>query len=79
MRPLDIFRFSTKSLTERKLRTGLTILMVVIGAALITSLNGLSGGFNAFMTDQFSSLAPNVLTISPSDPFEDDLVGTKNP
>ena len=79
MRPLDIFKFATKSLTERKLRTGLTILMVVIGAALITSLNGLSGGFDAFMNDQFSSLAPNVLTISPSDPFEDDFGGDEKP
>jgi putative ABC transport system permease protein len=40
--------------------------MVVIGAALITALNGLGGGFNFFINEQFRSLAPDVLTITPS-------------
>lgn len=40
--------------------------MVVIGATLITALNGLGGGFNFFINEQFRSLAPDVLTITPS-------------
>ena len=55
-----------KAIQERKLRSGLTILMVVVGAALITALNGLGGGFSFFINQQFRSLAPDVLTITPS-------------
>jgi len=61
-----IIGYSLKAIQERKLRSTLTILMVVIGAALITALNGLGGGFNFFINEQFRSLAPDVLTITPS-------------
>jgi len=40
--------------------------MVVIGAALITALNGLGRGFDFFINEQFRSLAPDVLTVTPS-------------
>jgi len=62
----EIFRFSFEALKDRRLRSGLTILMVVIGAGLIVSLNGMSAGFQVFMTEQFSNLAPNVLMVTPA-------------
>jgi len=69
MRLSDIPVFSFEALKERKLRSVLTIFMVAIGIALITALNGLSGGINGFITNQFNTLAPNVLTITPASQF----------
>ena len=65
----DISGFSFRALKERKQRSILTIFMVSIGIALITALNGLGGGINGFITDQFSTLAPNVLTVTPTNPL----------
>jgi len=48
------------------MRSALTILMVVIGAALIVSLNGMSAGMNVFIDQQFNRLAPNLLIITPA-------------
>ncbi len=69
MTPLDLFKLASSALSERKLRTGLTVLMVIIGAALMTSLNGLSGGMNVFIADQLGSLGANLVIVSPSQPL----------
>ena len=58
--------FSFEALRDRRLRSALTIIMVSIGVALIIALNGLSSGVNIFIENQFSTLAPNVLTITPA-------------
>ncbi len=63
----ELVRLSFGALKERKVRTGLTVLMVVIGVALVTSLNGLGGGINNYIDEQFGLLAPNVLIITPSE------------
>ncbi len=62
----DLMALSFGALKERKVRSILTILMVVIGVALMTSLNGLGGGMNSFIDEQLSSLGANVLIISSS-------------
>jgi putative ABC transport system permease protein len=66
MNILELFRMASSALSERRLRTGLTILMVVIGSTLITSLNGLNRGASNFISDQLSTLGGNILIISPS-------------
>lgn len=66
----DVVGFSLKSLTERRTRSALTILMVVIGASLITALNGLNGGFDYFLNSQLSTLSPNLITITPVNPLQ---------
>ena len=63
----EIVRLSLGALKERKVRSGLTVLMVVIGVALMTSLNGLGGGMNNFIDDQMAMLAPNVVIVTPSE------------
>ena len=70
MNALDIIKYSFSAINEKRLRSSLTILMVAIGIALITSLNGLSGGFNGFLSSQFNTLAPNVLTVTPVNPLQ---------
>ena len=65
MNVIQIFKFSLEALGERRLRAGLTTIMVVMGASLIVSLNGTGNGFKNFVEDQFSSLGANVLILSP--------------
>lgn len=60
----QIFSLSFDALRERKVRSALTVLMVVVGSALMTALNGLGAGFGAFIDDQFSQLAPNIIFVS---------------
>jgi putative ABC transport system permease protein len=61
----QIFVLSLDSLRERKLRSALTILMVVVGGALMVAINGISAGSGVFMVKQIGSLAPNVIFVSP--------------
>jgi len=64
--PSDLFEFSFGALKDRRLRSGLTILMVLVGASLVTSLNGMSQGMNGWVNQQLSSLAPNVVILLPA-------------
>jgi putative ABC transport system permease protein len=60
----EISRLAFEALRERKTRSILTILMVVVGSSLMVSISGLSGGFSVFTEKQFANLAPNVLFVS---------------
>lgn len=62
----DIYYLSFEALRDRKVRSGLTILMVVVGSSLMVALNGLTAGFGVFIEKQFSNLASNVLTLTNS-------------
>ena len=66
MNLLAITSFAFNALKDRKVRSGLTILMVVIGASLMVSLNGMSAGMNVFIESQFSKFTPNVMIITPA-------------
>ena len=65
MNILEIFRYAFEALKERKVRSILTIVMVLISAALLTSLNGMNAGMENFLLSSFSSLSPNVLVVIP--------------
>ena len=56
---------SCNALSDRKVRTILTVLMVVVGSSLIVILNGLSAGQSEFIKNQLSQLAPEVLYLTP--------------
>ncbi len=62
---IQLLRLSFEALKERRLRTGLTILMVIMGASLLVALNGTGNGFTNFVNNQFSSLGANVLILTP--------------
>lgn len=64
MNPNDIFSLAFDALVDRKIRTVLTVLMVVLGASLVVVINGLSAGQSAFLEKQLSSLATNVITVT---------------
>jgi putative ABC transport system permease protein len=63
MHPGDIFSLAFDALVDRKVRTVLTVLMVVLGSSLVVVLNGLSAGQSAFLESQFSALAANVIYV----------------
>jgi putative ABC transport system permease protein len=60
----EIFILSLDALKERKVRSILTILMVMAGSSLLVAVNGFSAGFEKFFNNQFSNLAPNILFVS---------------
>jgi len=64
MNVVKTFRISFKALGDRKVRTSLTILMVVVGSSLMVTLNGIVAGLSQFATDVFNKLAPNILFIT---------------
>jgi len=64
---LSFWRLSIDALVERKTRSALTVLMVIIGASLLIAINGMSAGMVNFMSGQFSQLGGNLLMVSPKD------------
>ena len=62
----EIFTLSFESIWDRKVRSILTILMVMVGSALLVAVNGIGAGFTEAFNKQFSNLAPNILFVSNS-------------
>ncbi len=60
----QILILSFDALKERKARSALTILMVIVGGGLMIAINGMIAGQSAFVNKQLSTLAPNILTVS---------------
>ena len=60
----EIFNLSFDALKERKVRSALTIVMVMVGSSLLVAVNGIGAGFTAFFNEQFSNRAPNILFVS---------------
>jgi len=61
----DLLRYSFGAMRERKLRAILTIAMVVIGAGLMTALNGMTTGMYNYIGGQFGTLGANVVMVLP--------------
>jgi putative ABC transport system permease protein len=64
MHTAEIFSLSFGALSDRKVRTILTVLMVLVGSSLMVGLNGLSAGQSAFVQKQLNNLATNVLFVT---------------
>ena len=64
----ELLRVSMDGLMANKLRTFLTMLGVIIGVASVVSLMTLGNGASNAITNQFSSLGTNNLTILPGRP-----------
>ena len=60
----ELFILSFDALRERRLRSILTILMVMAGSSLLVAVNSFSAGFTEFFNKQFNNLAPNILFVS---------------
>ena len=56
MKIIEIYYLSFEALRDRKVRSFLTILMVVVGSSLMVALNGLTSGFGVFIEKPMSLL-----------------------
>ncbi len=64
MNPLESFELAIKNIIASKLRALLTMLGIIIGVTAVILIVGLGNGVKVYMTDQFSSLGVNTLTVS---------------
>jgi len=65
LKATDLIGYSFSAMRERKLRAILTIAMVVIGAGLMTALNGMTTGMYQYIGGQFGTLGANVVMVLP--------------
>ena len=71
----EIFGLSLGAIRERKVRSALTILMVLVGSSLLVAVNAFGAGFSDFFNKQFANLAPNILFVSSVQQDQDDSGG----
>ena len=62
---LESTRMATKTLSANKLRSTLTMLGIIIGNASVIAMIGIGQGAQRLASEQFESLGPNVLFVSP--------------
>ena len=67
MNPAVTFRISLASLGANKLRSGLTLLGIVIGVAAVISLMAIGQGVQESITSRIESLGSNLLFVQPGD------------
>lgn len=70
------FRMAFKTLSNRKLRSFLTILGIMIGPAVIVAMGSVVGGYSQYILNQVTSLGQNNIMITPSGDYtltNDDL------
>ncbi len=63
---LESFSLAVKNILSSKTRTLLTMLGIIIGVAAVIVIVGLGNGLEQYMTDSFSGLGTNTLTVSVS-------------
>jgi ABC-type antimicrobial peptide transport system permease subunit len=68
MRFSDLISETLHSLTSNKVRSGLTILGIVVGIASVIAMLALGAGSQASIEESIQSAGSNLLTISPSSP-----------
>ncbi|PZV19236.1 MAG: ABC transporter permease [Leptolyngbya sp.] len=62
---LESTKMAVKTLTANKLRSTLTMLGIIIGNASVIAVIGIGQGAQRLASEQFESLGPNVLFVSP--------------
>ncbi|MEO0541464.1 MAG: ABC transporter permease [Cyanobacteria bacterium P01_A01_bin.105] len=75
----ESLKMATKTLTANKLRSGLTMLGIIIGNASVIAMVGLGEGAQRYITEQLQSLGPNVLFIVPGSRETRELGGLEVP
>ncbi|GAA3211657.1 ABC transporter permease [Actinocorallia longicatena] len=66
MRPLEILRFALRGLSANKLRSGLTMLGILIGVGAVILLVAVGNGSSVKIKSSISSLGAGALTVSSS-------------
>lgn len=66
MNLIDLMLISLRTLAKNKLRSGLTILGVVIGIAAVMTMVSIGQGASELVRNQFKSLGSNVILVLPA-------------
>ena len=61
---LESLSLAIKNILSSKTRTLLTMLGIIIGVAAVIVIVGLGNGLEGYVTDSFSSMGTNTLTVS---------------
>src|SRR5437870_6506375 len=64
MSPIMTFRIAIKALGRNKLRTGLTMLGMIIGVSAVITLVAMGNGAQSVIEDQIKSAGTNMITVS---------------
>lgn len=70
MNPSDVLRLVVRAVTERRLRSTLTILGIVIGPAAMIAIIGATKGFTHVITEQLTSLGQNTVIVFPAKDYK---------
>ena len=62
----DSFRFALNSIKQRKLRSGLTIIGIIIGIAAIVALISIGQGLQNYINEEFEKLGADTIMVSSS-------------
>ena len=65
MNILESFKMATATLVANKMRSGLTMLGIIIGNASVIAMVGVGEGAKNLASEQFESLGPNVIFVVP--------------
>lgn len=65
MKGADLFEFASRALRGHRLRSGLTLLGVAIGAAAVVMLTALGEGAQRYVMGQFEGIGSNLLAVVP--------------
>ena len=66
MKITEAFTLALKNIRTSKMRTFLTMLGIIIGVMAVIVIVGLGNGLSNYVTESFSSLGTNTLTVSVS-------------
>lgn len=76
----DIFLTASANMGRSKLRTGLTIIAIFVGALTISLTTGIGAGVSAYIDQQLGNLGSNnVLTVRPADEGNGPPIATSEP
>ena len=75
MNPIVTFRISLSSLGANKLRSGLTLLGIVIGVSAVISLMAIGQGVQQSITSRIESLGTNLLFVQPGESVQQGGLG----
>ncbi|MFC1967656.1 ABC transporter permease [Chloroflexota bacterium] len=75
MKFIDALSLAIKAISANKLRSGLTMLGIIIGVGAVIILMAAGAGIQGMITDTFKDLGSNLLFVQPSNPDAPGLMG----